>query len=406
MNSLMKGAALLAVALTTEATAVRAEPWTPAWLASPQRVWNTEFAFPTGLPEAIGGTSIRQPLTLGWSGQNLRLILSNRYGTSPLPITGVSVARSAGGAEIAEPQVQVTVGGEQGFAIPPAAEIVSDPAPMNVIAGDRIAVTTDFGSTAITQTFHWDARETGFVIADGVPVAETTARIALAGVLVDQPAETVVVAMGDSITDGNGAPMDKQARWPDYLSRRLAPEGVAVVNAGISGNRLLTDGMGESLLTRLDRDLLSLRAADTLILLIGTNDIAWPGSEFAPDEPPMTLDRLKAGYLQLVEKLHAGGLRLIVGTLPPFQGALPGTPMEGNYWTAEKDVLRNEFNDWLREADFHDGLVDFDKALRDPNDPTRLQAVYDSGDHLHPGAAGNEAMANLIDSAMLKGAMK
>ncbi|MBD9528564.1 SGNH/GDSL hydrolase family protein [Paracoccus sp. PAR01] len=409
MTRLASRAALLAVSIAVGIGAAKADPWTPAWLASPQPVWSADFPLPTGLPPTIAGQVIRQPLTLAWSGDRLRLVLSNIHGTQPLAITAAAVAPADDGARTTGPARVVTFGGRPEAQIAPGASLVSDAVDLPVTAGQRIAATLRFGPDAQAQDFHWDARETSFVLKGGDPTAtdpqvaqEIATRIALAGVLVDHPADQVVVAMGDSITDGNGAPMDGQARWPDQLARRLAPQGVAVVNAGISGGRLLTDGMGQSVLARLDSDLLSLPDADALILLIGTNDIAWPGSPFAPDEPPMVLERLQAGYLQLAERLHAQGIRLIVGTLPPFKGALPGTPMEDSYWSADKDDLRNRFNDWLRGADFHDGLVDFDQILRDPAAPARLLEAYDSGDRLHPGAAGNKAMAEGVDIGLLK----
>ena len=117
----------------------------------------------------------------------------------------------------------------------------------------------------------------------------------------------------------------------------------------------------------------------------------------------MRLERLQAGFLQVAARVQAQGMQLIIGTVPPFEGALPGTPMEASYWSPEKDALRRALNDWLREADFHDGLVDFDRVLSAPEDDARLNPDHDSGDRLHPGAQGNRAMADAVSALLLKG---
>ncbi|TMV93310.1 SGNH/GDSL hydrolase family protein [Thioclava sp. BHET1] len=396
-------ATLLSMSLAAPALA---ESWTPVWMASPQAVWSDTSVFETGLPGSIAGATIRQPLTLGYAADRLRLVLSNTHGTRPLPIDAVTLARSGGAARVEAPQ-PVLFGGRPSALVAPGAELVSDPVPYPVEAGDRIAATLRFGPTARAEDFHWDARETSYLIdADLLApkvLAEIPARLTLSAVLSDRPARQVVIAMGDSITDGNGAPMDAMARWPDYLARALSGQEIAVVNAGISGGRLLSDGMGRSVLARLGQDALAMPGADTLVLLIGTNDIAWPGTPFAPEAPPMQLDRLQAGFLQVAARVHAQGMRLILGTIPPFEGALPDTPMAASYWSPEKDALRREVNDWLRGADFYDGLVDFDRVLGAEDDDARLNRTYDSGDHLHPGTEGNRAMAEAVAPTLLKG---
>jgi len=380
-----------------------AKDWTPAWAASPEAVWSTEFDFPTGLPDSIAGQSIRQPLTLAWGGDSLRITLSNSYGTTPLPVDAATVAPGGAAAALEGQEQPVLFGGNPWVIIPPGVRITSDPVALTVQAGQRISITLRYGDDAVAQDFHWDARETSFVLDGDRIDEEITARVSLAGVLTDHPAEMVVVAMGDSITDGNGATMNEDVRWPDFLARRLAPQGVAVINAGISGGRLLSDGMGESVLARIDRDAFTVPGIDAVVLLIGTNDIAWPGSPFAPDKAPMTLECLQAGIAAIAAKARIHGVRLIVGTVPPFRGALPGTPMEATYWSAAKDTLRSEFNDWLRKPDLIDGLVDFDAVLRDPDEPSRLRPSFDSGDRLHPGDVGNKAMAAAISLELLKG---
>ncbi len=190
-----------------------AESWTPAWMASPQAVWADTSVFETGLPDSIAGATIRQPLTLGFPAGRIRLVLSNIHGNQPLPVDAATLARSRGAAGVEAPQ-QVLFGGRHDAVIAPGAVLVSDPVPFAAEAGDRVAVTLTFGPDAVAQDFHWDARETSYVIDadEQAPkvLSEIPARLTLSAVLSDRPARQVVVAMGDSITDGNGAPMDAQ----------------------------------------------------------------------------------------------------------------------------------------------------------------------------------------------------
>jgi lysophospholipase L1-like esterase len=159
--------------------------------------------------------------------------------------------------------------------------------------------------------------------------------------------------------------------------------------------------MGTNALARIGHDVISQPGVRAMILLIGINDIAWPGTPFSPAEAPMTFDRMVWGYRVLVAHAHAANIRVIGGTLLPFAGALPDTPMASTYYSTEKDALRHRINAWIRDSDTFDAIVDFDRLLEDPERPGHLLARYDGGDHLHPGDEGNRAMANAIDLDML-----
>jgi lysophospholipase L1-like esterase len=292
----------------------------------------------------------------------------------------------------------------------PGATVTSDPLPLSVQPLAQLQVTTYLPAPTAVGSFHWGGQQT-VQVAPGRAAAAAFAqggahfggRLFLNAVLVESmEARRTIVTLGDSITDGNGSTPDANRRWPDVLAQRLAPHGVGVANAGISGARLVSDGMGQNALARLEHDVLGQPGVSDVIVLLGINDIGWPGSAFAADEAPMTLDRLVAAYGQLVAAAHVRGIRVSAGTLPPFEGALAGTPFAGHF-SPTKDVLRQRFNDWIRRAGIFDAVIDFDTVLRDPAHPGRLRPAYDSGDHLHPGDGGYRAMGEAVDIGPLIG---
>ena len=364
------------------------EHWTTSWYAAPQPAWDATFTLPMNVPARLANATLRETVRLSAGGQRVRLVFSNRHGREPVRLGAVHVG-PAGDPHAAQ---ALTFSGQAGAAILPGATVTSDPVALPVRPLSRLAVTTQLPAPTNVTSFHWGAQQTMHI--DGANVG---GRLFLSAVLVEsaQPARTVV-ALGDSITDGNGSTPDADRRWPDILAERLAPHGIAVANAGISGGRLARDGMGVSALARLEQDVLSQPGVSDVIVLLGINDIGWPGSPFAPDERPATLDELTAAYRQLVAASHVRGVRVTAGTLPPFEGALAGTPYAGHYSPA-KGRLRRQLNDWIRTAGVFDAVVDFDAVLRDPARPGRLRAGFDSGDHLHPGDAGYRAMAEAVD---------
>jgi lysophospholipase L1-like esterase len=361
--------------------------WTTSWYAAPQPAWDATFTLPMNVPVKLDNATLRETVRLSAGGQRIRLVFSNRYGHAPVKLGAVRV----GPADDPHAARALTFSGQAGAAILPGAAVTSDPVDLPVRPLSRLAVTTWLPAPTPVATFHWGAQQTMQI--DGASVG---GRLFLNAVMVESitPVRTVV-ALGDSITDGNGSTPDADRRWPDILAERLAPHGIAVANAGISGGRLARDGMGVSALARFEQDVLGQPGVSDVIVLLGINDIGWPGSPFARDERPAMLDELTAAYRQLVAASHVRGVRVTAGTLPPFEGALDGTPYAGHYSPA-KERLRQQLNDWIRTAGAFDAVVDFDAVLRDPARPRRLRAAFDSGDHLHPGDAGYRAMAEAI----------
>lgn len=371
--------------------------WVTSWYAAPQPGWDRTFVLPMNVPAILDDQTVRDNVRISTGGKRIKLVFSNRYGTAPLEIGTTSVMTR-----------EVTFAGARQVTVAPGAMVASDPIALTVAPLALLQVTTYLPNRTAVTGFHWGASQSISVAAgnaghagDFSNAVRVEGRLFFSAVLVDALADgRTVVALGDSITDGNGSTPDADRRWPDFLARRLAPHGIAVANAGISGARLLKDGMGDSALARFNQDVLSQPGVSDVIVLLGTNDIGWPGSPFAPDEAMVTLHALTAGFRQLALIAQARGIRITVGTLPPFEGALEGTPFAGHY-SPQKEALRKRLNDWIRRAGVFDAVVDFDAALRDPDRPQRLRAAFDSGDHLHPGDAGYRRMADAVDIGMI-----
>lgn len=387
--------------------------WSATWQASPQQVWTADFLFPTNISATLHDQTIRQVARISLGGDRVRLVFSNQYGKQPIKLGKVTIAEAATNSEIRPDSLRtVTFGGKESTIIPVGSSWLSDPVDLPVSSLAQVAVSIYLPDSTPVNTFHWDARQTAWIIAgnqtatttfnhQSLQAQTTTTRTLLSGLQVENPqASPVVAVIGDSITDGATASLDKNTCWPDFLAARLAPHGVAVINAGISGARLLSDGMGSNALARLNRDILVQPGISSLIVALGINDIAWPGTAFAPNAKRPTLDDLTAAYHQLVEQAHSRGIRVIGTTITPFQDALPDTPL-ANYYSPEKDQLRQQVNNWIRHSRVFDAVIDFDKTLADRQHPARIAPAFDSGDHLHPGDTGNQAMANAVDLNLL-----
>ncbi|MEG2029854.1 MAG: SGNH/GDSL hydrolase family protein [Janthinobacterium sp.] len=414
-------AALLSLAFGTsplqaandEPAPAPASSWLASWTASPQAVWGSDFVLPSNVPAVLHGQTVRQVARLSVGGPRVRIVLSNAYGKAPLRIGAASVALAASASAIDAVSLRtLTFAGQPSATMAPGAPLVSDPVDLSVPDLARLTVSVHLPQASPVATFHWDGRETAWIAPQDqtraarideaqTGVQTTTARLLLSAIEVEAaPGAQAVAILGDSITDGASASLGMDARWPDFLARRLAPQGVAVLNAGISGARLLSDGMGDNALARFERDVLAQPGVRTVVVLLGINDISWPGTAFAPRAQRPTLEDLTAGYAQLVAQARSRGVRVVGATLTPFAGALPGTPLS-NYYQLDKDALRQQLNAWIRASGLFDAVLDFDALARDPASPLRLLPDYDSGDHLHPGDAGNRALAESIDLPLL-----
>ncbi len=407
-------ATALVAALALTSAAARAEDWIGTWTASVQPVWETDFPVPTNIPRNLWNQTIRQTVRASIGGKQVRVVFTNEYGTQPLLIGAAHVALADKGAAIvAGSDRKLTFGGKDSIEIPPGAPAISDPVALDVAPLAKLSVSLFVPRTSPTSSMHWDGHNTAYIVsgdqtaaADFKPDSSIVSRIFLSGVMVDAAADArAIVTFGDSITDGDGSTVDGFDRWPDNLAARLAKAGgppVAVLNQGISGAKILKDRMGVNALARFDRDVLNQPHATTVTLMMGINDIGWPGCGLAPDDKEPTADEIIAGYQQLITRAHLHGLRIIGVTLTPFGDSFAGTPFEG-YYSEQKEKIRSAVNEWIRTSGEFDGVIDFDKAVRDPAKPTHIQAKYDKGDHLHPNPAGYQAMAESIDLNQLLG---
>ncbi|MCU4503716.1 SGNH/GDSL hydrolase family protein [Acinetobacter sp. WU_MDCI_Abxe161] len=384
---------------------VQNSQWITTWAASPQKVWNKDFVFPTLIPDQISNQTIKQISQISLGGEAVRLVFTNQYGDRPIYIDKTTVGLIKGQSLKSKNAYPVYFSGKLKAQILPGKQLISDPIQLPVPDHGQLMVNTFIQKPTTFKTFHWDAKQTSWLIT-GNQTADlkapssaktTTARLLLSAVEVKPKRKAHVVAViGDSITDGATATLDANTRWTDFLAKRLSPHQVAVINSGISGNRLLNDGMGDSALERLKKEVFQYSGVKTLIVLVGINDISWPGTAFAPKQPIPTFEALTQGYKRVVDEAHRQGIQVIGATLLPFSGALPNTPLD-NYYQPNKDELRQRINHWMRTSHTFDGVLDLDQGLKDPKHPDRLNPIYDSGDHLHPNDRGNQQMANLVD---------
>ncbi|WP_448953752.1 SGNH/GDSL hydrolase family protein [Labrys neptuniae] len=390
------------------------ESWITTWAATPAPRWAEELPAPFNVPEVLGDQTVRQVARVSVGGDQVRVVISNEFGTRPVTIGSASVALSKGGSAIDPTSAKpLTFGGSSSAVIPPGAPLLSDPVDMPIKALSSLAVSFYLPKRTGITSVHWDGAQTGYVSGagdktkDGDFTAESTnkSRLLLSRILTTaKPTSNAIVFFGDSITDGACSTADSNNRWPDHIAERLQAEGhpdVAVVNEAYSGNRVLSNGMGTNALSRFDMSVLSHPKVSTVVMMMGINDIGWPGKDaITPSDAEPTADDVIAGYKQIIDRAHAHGIRFVAVTLSPFVDTFKGLPTSG-YYTPDKEKIRQDVNAWIRANKTADGLIDFDKVLQDPKDASRINPAYDCGDHLHPNDAGYQAMAKSVDLGVL-----
>ncbi|MDF0545088.1 SGNH/GDSL hydrolase family protein [Sphingobium sp. H39-3-25] len=402
-KALGSGGARLFVCLAFAAATAQpalAQHWSRSWAVAPQGALETSTTRPA--PE-LAGKTLRQVVRLSSGGKAIRLNLSNEMSDAPLRIAAVRVALAdKEGRIVPGSDRPVPFGGQAEVTIPDHAPMLSDPIAMKVTPLTRLAVSMYFAAPVVQPTVHSYSAATGWLAAGDqaaspvlTGVTHFDQRLILKGVDVESPqAQPTVVAFGDSITDGVRATTDADTRWPDQLAARLVKAGkaVSVANMGISGNRLLKDGTGPNALARFDRDVLSVPGATHVIILEGVNDIGAAARD--KDNAPPTVGTIVAAYRQMIARGHQRGLKVILATILPYKGA--------GYWSAEGEVTRQGVNKWIKESGEADGVADFDAAIADKNDPARMAAAYDCGDHLHPNDAGFTVMSDAVPLRALR----
>ncbi len=352
-------------------------------------------------------------VTLG--GEQVRIRVSNTFGTQPIEIGTAQVGVRAKDAAVAPGMHRkLSFSGAPGIVVPPGAVVVSDPVGLSVANGADLAISLYLPKATGPATSHTLASQTSYVSGvgdssandDGAPFS-TKVQVwpFLSGVeVMASNGARSIVTFGDSITDGFKSTAETNGRWPDTLARRLQAAGkkIAVVNQGISGNRLWWDApeaikrFGPNGMARFDRDVLSVTGVSHVVLLLSINDIGIPGSRKEPTQE-VSAQQIIAGMRQLIARAHARGVKLVAGTLTPFD-----TYTGVGYFTAENEVKRQAVNAWIRNGKEFDGVIDFDAATRDPANPNKFLPAYDSGDHLHPNDAGYKAMGEAVNLSLFE----
>jgi lysophospholipase L1-like esterase len=409
MNGRLVWIGVLALALCS---ATHAAEWVQTWGAAPLPPTAALGPFPA--TPSFDNQTIRQTVRVSVGGQRLRIRFTNEYGTKPLVIGAAVVALSDEKGNI-QPGTErhVLFSGQAGVSIPAAAPFLSDPVDLSVKSLSSLSISLYAPEETGQCTCHQTGVQNAFVSESGdftdkafTPAQTLQIRAFISGVEVEsRKATRAVVVLGDSISDGVGATLDANHRWPDLLANRLDAKQAntwGVVNMGISGNRVLGDGAGQSALARFDRDVLSTPGVKVVIIFEGVNDL---GISYGNPQGPMaelfkaraasakvTAESMIAGYRQLVARAHVKGLKVLGATITPYRGAF--------YYAPEGEAVRQAINTWIRTSHEVDGVIDFDAVMRDPGDPTQIKDGFQFGDHLHGSDAGYAAMAAAIDLAL------
>ena len=438
----------LCAALMKAQSPAKGERWLSTWSTSVQSPEPQNSLTPADMTD----TTIRQIVHLSVGGTAVRVHLSNAFGTRPLHLLSVHIARSP---DLATSKIDtatdkvLTFNGTPDVIIPPGAQYISDPIAFPAAKLSDVALTIHFDQAPMSETGHPGSRATTYIVsgdhvsdaefsapmtaaatmptprpqrpgtpAAGAPAGPPAAAVAptdatatpapaptgtrtiehwytIAGIDVIAPEKDfVVVALGDSITDGHATTTNGNNRWTDVMNNKLqsspATSHIAVVNAGIGGNHLLTDGLGPNVLSRLDRDM-NQAGARYLIVFEAVNDLG--GRLPTPEAHAALVSHIIGAYKQIIERAHAQGLTVIGATITPDGGS------QYNRTGAAGDADRLAVNEWIKAPGHFDEVIDFAAAIADPSDPSKMAAAYDSGDHLHPSVAGYKVMGELFTPA-------
>ena len=371
--------------------------WVGTWATSPA---------PSDAGVGFNNHTLRMNPRISIGGDTLRLRLSNAYGTGTLAIGAAYIGiRDKGPAIVPGSARKLPFGGAGSAAVAVGALVISDPVKLDVEPLADLAVSFHLPgeSPASLQITGRYARQTNYISPPGDFTAEINMPVGtitdewffINGIDVLASTETGgVVALGDSLTDANISTHDTYNRWPDQLARRLAARKdsrpLGVMNQGLGGNRVLHDLRGDSGLRRFDRDVLAQPGVSHAIIMLGTNDLR---NRIAKPDQEVTAEQMIAGLFQMALRAQTRGIKLFGATLTPFgnETFLPGA------WNPVREGHRVTLNEWIRESGALDGVIDFDKALRDPECPTQMQPIYDCGDGLHPSDLGYCKMGDEID---------
>jgi lysophospholipase L1-like esterase len=397
----------------TIASAASAAEWVQTWGAAPLPPTPAQGPFPA--TPGFNNQTIRQSIRVSVGGDRIRLRLTNEYGTKPLAIGAVRVALADEKGNIRSgTERAVLFSGQPATTVPAGSPYLSDPVDLPVSALSSLLISLYLPEDTGACTCHATGMQNAFVSEAGdftakpfTPARTLQVRAFISGVDVETPrAARAVVVLGDSISDGVGSTTDANRRWPDLLANRLNAKGTGgwgVVNMGISGNRVLADGAGQSALARFDRDVLSTPGVKAVVLFEGVNDL---GISYGRFEGPMgemmksfagrkaTAETIIAGYRQLIARARTKGLKVLAATITPYGGAM--------YFSEEGEAVRQAINTWIRNSGEVDGVLDFDAVIRDPAKPTQMKDGFHSGDFLHGSDAGYAAMAAAVDLSLFR----
>ncbi len=384
-------------------SSIAPQVWVGTWAAS-QQIPESQNALPS---VDLNDVTIRQIFHLSMGGSTLRVHLSNSFGTEPLHFTSVHIARplsaSSSAIDLASDKV-LRFAGSEDVIVPAGAEYISDPINFPAAALSNLAITFHLATAPTQQTGHPGSRATSYYVhgdlvdAASLPDAHKVDHwYQVSGIdVLAPPNGASIVALGDSITDGHASITNGNDRWTDVLAGRLqassSGQNIGVLNQGIGGNHLLTDGLGPNTLARFDRDVLAQSGVRWLIVFEGVNDLGGltRNGEVSLAEHSLLVHRILGAYQQLILRAHAHGIRVIGATITPYTGSDYYHPGPRN------EADRQEINQWIRTPGNFDAVIDFDKAVRDPQHPDHLLPAYDCGDHLHPSPAGYRIMGEAV----------